>query len=587
MDDALESINEEERKERLDDIDNNFNENINYPDYARKLFLIENCIYGVDIQPIATQISRLRFFISLVVDQKTSSTLDNFGIRPLPNLETKFVAANTLIGIQKPQTESLFDTEEVKKLELKLKDVRHRIFSSKNSKQKNYYKGRDKELRTSISSLLSENIGNRNAKLLANWDPYNQNDSSTFFDVEWMFGLPKVGEGYFDIVIGNPPYVDSETMVKNDKEGRELLKKNFKTADGNWDLFVVFSEKALSLCKDKTGILTFIIPNKIIGVNYCEGLRVLLANHNILEIRDYSRQNVFENASVYPVTLLVNKSKPTSKTYFTIMDNLQDVKSKNNIESVSIQNFKCWDIFFYDSLVFNLLNKIGQNKPLGNIKSFEILGSATVGEAYEIKKVIFSLKNENDFSNKHFKFINTGTIDKDISLWNIKDAQYIKEKYKLPVILKSDLHAINKKRVIQSSAPKLIIAGMSTVVESFFDEQGIYCGGKSTSIILAQNNELIGLKKLNYFLNSRVIDYYISRVFSSLKMSGGYLNVSTSVIKAIPVPNIDHHVDINSEEDVFYAYGLSYKEALIINPTLNKTKFEYDAAQKYYLEHKM
>jgi len=65
------------------------------------LFLIENCVYGIDIQPIAVQIAKLRFFISLVVDQNVDREKDNFGIRPLPNLETKFVAANTLIGIDK------------------------------------------------------------------------------------------------------------------------------------------------------------------------------------------------------------------------------------------------------------------------------------------------------------------------------------------------------------------------------------------------------------------------------------------------------------------------------------------------------
>ena len=63
--------------------------------------LIENCIYGVDIQPIATQIAKLRFFISLIVDQQMDPSRENYGVRPLPNLETKFVAANTLLGVEK------------------------------------------------------------------------------------------------------------------------------------------------------------------------------------------------------------------------------------------------------------------------------------------------------------------------------------------------------------------------------------------------------------------------------------------------------------------------------------------------------
>ena len=88
---AFEIEDKQARQDQLLEINEAFDQSINDPDYARKLFLIENCIYGVDIQPIAIQISKLRFFISLVVEQKVNPDKNNFGIRPLPNLETKFV----------------------------------------------------------------------------------------------------------------------------------------------------------------------------------------------------------------------------------------------------------------------------------------------------------------------------------------------------------------------------------------------------------------------------------------------------------------------------------------------------------------
>src|SRR5262249_27309612 len=80
-------------------------------DYGRKLYLIENCIYGVDIQPIAIQIAKLRFFISLVIDQRIRPEAENLGIRPLPNLETKFVAANSLLGVRRPGQQTLRSEE--------------------------------------------------------------------------------------------------------------------------------------------------------------------------------------------------------------------------------------------------------------------------------------------------------------------------------------------------------------------------------------------------------------------------------------------------------------------------------------------
>lgn len=128
---AFQAESKEEREERLLDIENSFDENLNNPDYARKLYLIENCIYGVDIQPIAIQISKLRFFISLVVDQKTNNDpTKNFGIRPLPNLEAKFVAANSLIPLAK-QDANIGRTEEIIALETKLKEANHKFSAQK------------------------------------------------------------------------------------------------------------------------------------------------------------------------------------------------------------------------------------------------------------------------------------------------------------------------------------------------------------------------------------------------------------------------------------------------------------------------
>lgn len=145
--DAYHNASQEERDELIKDISRSFDENVNRPDYARKLYLIENCIYGVDIQPIAIQISKLRFFISLVVDQITNNRPeDNFGIRPLPNLEAKFVAANTLIGINSDL--SFADqAESVRKLKQQLQTAKHKIFSAKSVRTKRKYKQQVNELR--------------------------------------------------------------------------------------------------------------------------------------------------------------------------------------------------------------------------------------------------------------------------------------------------------------------------------------------------------------------------------------------------------------------------------------------------------
>ncbi len=182
------------RDKIIADLENNKNDieeafENNELDYGRKLYLIENCIYGVDIQPIAIQISKLRFFISLIVDQKVNHQKDNFGIRALPNLETKFVAANTLIGLDKPSQLELKNPK-INTLEDDLKNLRHQYFSAKTRKEKLDCQKKDKGLREKISVLLvKDGWDNESAKQLSEFDPYNQNAGSTWFDAVWMFGI--------------------------------------------------------------------------------------------------------------------------------------------------------------------------------------------------------------------------------------------------------------------------------------------------------------------------------------------------------------------------------------------------------------
>ena len=135
------SIDELERE--IESINEAFERNA--LDYGRKLYLIENCIYGVDIQPLATQIAKLRFFISLIVEQKIDDTRENRGVRPLPNLETKFVAANTLLDVEKPAQLS-FRNPEIDTKEKALEEVRRRHFTARTPRTKERYRNRDAEL---------------------------------------------------------------------------------------------------------------------------------------------------------------------------------------------------------------------------------------------------------------------------------------------------------------------------------------------------------------------------------------------------------------------------------------------------------
>lgn len=147
-----------ERIERIKLLDQQRKEGRMYPDYARKLYLIENCIYGCDLQPIAVQISKLRFFISLLCDQLKQNwdpNKENYGFLSLPNLETKFVCADTLLRLPKLNSGELnLATGDIYNLRLEMQRNRRKIFYARTSETKEKYREKDKEIRERIRETI-------------------------------------------------------------------------------------------------------------------------------------------------------------------------------------------------------------------------------------------------------------------------------------------------------------------------------------------------------------------------------------------------------------------------------------------------
>ncbi len=170
IDKAAEIYDAQAREVAIDAIKRDFADN--ELDYGRKLYLIENCLYGVDIQPIAIQITKLRCFISLVCDQRTNrKETKNYGIRPLPNLETKFVAANTLVRLPRqhgPQQLGLDSSQTLRRLERDLEEVRHRHFTATTRRKKLSLQRKDKDLREKLALELRKGIFNDDSVLRKN-----------------------------------------------------------------------------------------------------------------------------------------------------------------------------------------------------------------------------------------------------------------------------------------------------------------------------------------------------------------------------------------------------------------------------------
>lgn len=304
-DPSLREAKVEEAESALTKFDRDF-ANAKHADYTRKLYLIEKCIHGVDIQPIAVQIAKLRFFIALVVSQEVDKAKDNWGITALPNLETKIVAADSLTPIDRPAQMGLRDPD-IDQKEKELTSASEHYFAARTGKTKRKWRDRIFELRDELAALLEADrfLPAGAAKQLVHWNPFDQNAAADFFDPEWMF---QIDDG-FDITIGNPPYVNSGAI----REIKPKLRKSFGDFfDGNADLFTYFYRRGFDLlCPG--GVLAYISSNKFMRTGYGAKTRKLLAREGELRaVIDFGEQPVF-GASVDSAIVVVQKPKGKNK----------------------------------------------------------------------------------------------------------------------------------------------------------------------------------------------------------------------------------------------------------------------------------
>ena len=291
----------------LERFDRNF-ANAHHADYTRKLYLIQKCIHGVDIQPIAVQIAKLRFFIALIVSQEVDKTQHNSNITALPNLETKIVAADTLMPIDRPVQGGLQDLA-IKGKQQDMIAARESHFAARTSKTKHKWQQRIADLRVELAELLEKDqfLPKGAAKQLVHWNQFDQNAAADFFDPEWMF---QISDG-FDIVIGNPPYVRQEKLKANNLNFKDLLKKHYDCFTGTADLYVYFYERSIKLLKPE-GVFAFITSNKWYRANYGEKLRDWMnCNTHIRSIIDFGDEAVF-TAIAYPTIIIATRRKRPS-----------------------------------------------------------------------------------------------------------------------------------------------------------------------------------------------------------------------------------------------------------------------------------
>ncbi|WP_158526205.1 Eco57I restriction-modification methylase domain-containing protein [Pedobacter paludis] len=371
-----------------------------------KKHIIEESIYGVDIDAGAVDISRLRFWLSLIVDEESP--------QPLPNLNFKIVCANSLIPLGDITG---FDMDErAAEARNDLEALRNEFFNT-SSEEKLKLERKFKKIQTELLGLrelaTSENYDIYTK--LYEFNPFDDN-SCSWFDPWWMFGV----NNSFDIVIGNPPY-----GAKLDSDHKKLFKDLYSDVHMRTpDTFNYFISKSFRLLKDG-GVLSFIVPNNLLFQGENSKTRDLLINKNQLRRVINLGDNTFESADV-PTCIFVATRTDGKDYQISYSDN-----RKENIHRIDFFDTQKEISSFEVNMIPDLVIGIGgsQIKIIKDIdeKSFKIddialevaSGISTGGDKIFRISESFMLSE-----NLEHELLRPVLVGAEIDKYSIKDTQY-------------------------------------------------------------------------------------------------------------------------------------------------------------------
>lgn len=612
--------------------------------YTRKLHLIENCIYGVDIQTIAIHISKLRFFISLLVDQNIdfNQRNKNYLLNSLPNLETKFVAANTLIPLNsggqlktrelniinieekiKAERKKYFDCKSrEEKLKIEKKDEALRIEFAAALKKlteqgKNnlllkieslkaeintyiHYKAKaqtdrdktriakgidsfKKDLEKQTQQLIQFEGGDEVANKILHFNPYDANSSAPFFDPEIMFALqPSSQTGFFDIILGNPPY-----GIKFSDEEIKNFRRIYNTVIGHSEAYYLFIERGINLLNNDA-ILAYITPNAWLSNKYAKEVRNLILRKNKLTILiNLNKKFVFENAGVETSIFLITNNQAEYSNVI-VGNDIDELKLFDYNIGLWLTNENLIIGFSDNQVINNIFEKIKETKTklsdlidLSNgFKPYQVgYGKNLDGKPLnltDIEKRIYHSPTKLDSNYK--KQIKGKNVTKYCLTWT--------EGY-----IKWGGWLMSPKEMKYFENPKILIRQIiDETLICTYDEKKYYAD-QSLYIAINYPNIKISLKYCTAILNSKLMGFYFRKFYS--EEDALFPKIKVNELKDLPLKDADSEIqhtisllvdkallEKQPEKSLLYAsildlmvyklYSLTYKECQIIDAEIER-----------------
>ena len=483
--------------------------------YKTKLAIIKNNLYGVDIEPMAIDIARLRAWLSILVDEELNPKAKNMGIEPLPNLDFKFVCANTLLPLQTGKSAVMLGDNSTH-LAKEIQAIRDEYFKTESITKK-------KRLKADFLSLQQQQEGlfgsSEKTKQLKTYLPFDSENSCQFFDAEFMFGVKG-----FNIVIGNPPYV---SIWKIDDLLKKYFEKNYLSANGHYDLYIIFYERGLNLLKDG-GVLSYITSNKWMAQSYGQGIRNIFLGYKIISLIDFSAYRVFKSAMVDTQITLIQKIQQRHDYDLNIyFHESGDVPRLDELKMTQI-NTKFFKL--NEERNFKISLSVDKIKLLKKIQSLSIVMDDIlyISKGAELHSTVNQIKKEEyirDQFSPGLKMYIEGKYFDRYSINEIKYLSYEPEKHKAPVfpelfeaekiIVKNivgrsgiqavlDTNGLYNNDALINAVPYYILRGLKyRQLKSVFTDEKI------------SNSRKYSLRYMLGVLNCRVSSWYFAELFAN------------------------------------------------------------------------
>ena len=637
------------------------NEDFSYAKVKRDI--IQNNIYGVDIEKGAVDIARLRFWLALVVDENEP--------QPLPNLDYKIMCGDSLLhrfALDAPFQNVLKDYNQKNGTHYTLNDYRQWVYNytdiSDHTQKDNFRKriedikravktelskkeiGKIAKVRGAIANLQMEDMfgGKKNEKkikalqkeLKALEQQRVEIESNKIYDqaFEWRFEFPALlnenGDFTgFDIVIGNPPYVQLQTIKEKSLSYQNM---GYETFHKSGDMYCLFTEAGFNLLKEN-GILTYIMQNKWMQAGYGKPLRQFLSRHRIRNIIDFGDVQIFENATTYVCICTLQRSCPSDSFTASYM------KEKNVFNYPLYQSIFTINSLGTDTWVLSSSSDLALKNKIEN--TFPPLKDYVQGEAYrgvltglteafiindEVRNQIIS-EDKNAFSiihpiirgrdmkvweNAHANSYLIGTFPaRHLSIDNYPGVKKwlngfglhrLEQSGKTYIIngeeIKARKKTSNKWFETQDqigyfekfACPKIMYQAFQVKPCFIYDDKGLYCNN-SIWILPTNNKALLGIfnSKLGWWLISKyctqiqngyqLIWKYFSQVPIALNQKSEYTFIEDLVETILTLKEskadtlkLEQQIDLL----VYHLYGLTYDEVLIVDPDTPITRDEYE-----------